>query len=549
MEPEKIKKVIEAAIFAADAPLSIEKLRGLFLETGEPDVSIVREQLQQLSDDYAGRGIELVQVASGWRFQVNQECARIVSRLWDEKPQRYSRAFLETLALIAYRQPVTRGEIEAVRGVAVSSNIMRNMQEREWIRVVGHRDVPGRPSLYATTRQFLDDFGLTSLDQLPALSELKDINQLAEKLDLFDSVPPAEGNQITGDAADQTANVEIVENTTQVDPQNPEGTADTQVKLATSEPENLPAADQAQATGQGQDLTQDKAPAQDDNWLTPVAQIQLPEFELPSIPDKSDIALADAVFEQHSAGQQDSELEDSELDNTELVKPEQAAVSSEISELENTKLTAPELNNLAPESPVFEADGLAIDDSEQSESGKAELTEIESEQSPSASVIQSLPSMPIAEFEGAPLTELLQQADQPFVEANETVEPANDAVEIHQTIDAPAIENLNDSATEELNPSQQQLVDQLTHLLSPDDNSLQNIEYGQSDTPLEPDALALPIEKRQDAQLDSDVFEQTNSEEIEVLEPSQVSNTTNSESDPTNKHVSADEAPGMQEDV
>ena len=181
---EKLKHIVEAALLAAGKPLSIDRLLTLFLDEEQPDRQQIRRALETLQQEYGGRGIEVREVSTGWRIQVTQNCAPWVSRLWEEKPGRYSRALLETLALIAYRQPVTRGEIEDVRGVAVSTNIIKTLLEREWVRVVGHRDVPGRPSLYATTREFLDYFGLKGLDQLPTLAEIRELDYLNPSLDL-----------------------------------------------------------------------------------------------------------------------------------------------------------------------------------------------------------------------------------------------------------------------------------------------------------------------------------------------------------------------------
>ncbi len=181
-----LKNTVEAALLAAGKPLSLDVLLSLFLDERQPDRKELREVLEQLQRDYAGRGIEIVEVASGWRIQVCKEYSTRISRLWEEKPGRYSRAMLETLALIAYRQPITRGEIEEIRGVAVSTNIVKTMLERDWVQVVGQRDVPGRPSLYATTREFLDYFGLQSLADLPTLAEIKDLDELNRKLNLSD---------------------------------------------------------------------------------------------------------------------------------------------------------------------------------------------------------------------------------------------------------------------------------------------------------------------------------------------------------------------------
>ena len=174
MIDQPLKAIVEGALIAAGGPLTLDQLLGLFGEDERPERAVILDCIHALTADYAGRGIEIVEVAGGYRVQVRASVAPWVARLWDEKAPRYSRALLETLALIAYRQPITRGEIEDIRGVAVSTNIIKTLTEREWVRVVGHRDVPGRPALYATTRRFLDYFGLRSLNELPPLSEIRD---------------------------------------------------------------------------------------------------------------------------------------------------------------------------------------------------------------------------------------------------------------------------------------------------------------------------------------------------------------------------------------
>jgi segregation and condensation protein B len=171
IEGDVLKGSLEALLMAAQKPMTEEQLLRYFEEEPEVTLKAVRKALASLQEDCALRGVELRQVASGYRFQVKTEYATRVARLWEEKPTRYSRALLETLALIAYRQPITRGEIEDIRGVAVSTSVIKNLEDREWIRMVGHRDVPGRPALFATTRAFLDYFGLNSLEQLPLLPE------------------------------------------------------------------------------------------------------------------------------------------------------------------------------------------------------------------------------------------------------------------------------------------------------------------------------------------------------------------------------------------
>jgi segregation and condensation protein B len=174
MEKLPIKEIIEAAILAADGPLSVQQLGDIFEERSVSNLEI-KQALAEIQKSCEGRGFELKKVASGYRFQIRVEYSDWVSRLWKEKTPRYSRALLETLALIAYRQPITRGDIEDVRGVSVSSNIIRTLIERDWIKIVGHREVPGRPALYSTTKAFLDYFNLERLDQLPTLKEIKEL--------------------------------------------------------------------------------------------------------------------------------------------------------------------------------------------------------------------------------------------------------------------------------------------------------------------------------------------------------------------------------------
>jgi segregation and condensation protein B len=202
---DKLKQILEAVLLVSSEPVSIERMLDIFSgdlvdEQGErPDRAAVKAALDSLQQEYVDRGVQLVEVASGYRFQTRADIAPWVNRLWEERPQKYSRALLETLAIIAYRQPITRGEIEDIRGVAVGANIMKTLTEREWVRVVGHRDVPGRPAVYATTRQFLDYFNLGSLSELPSLSELRDIDDI--NLDLFGNPMAASGGAAAGEVA------------------------------------------------------------------------------------------------------------------------------------------------------------------------------------------------------------------------------------------------------------------------------------------------------------------------------------------------------------
>jgi segregation and condensation protein B len=198
MNRQRLKQIIEAAMLAAGAPLPLDNLLRLFSDEERPEAVDIESVLAEIATDCAGRGFELVQVSSGYRFQVRQELAPWISRLWEERPTRYSRALLETLALIAYRQPTTRAEIEDIRGVSVSSTIMKTLLEREWIRVIGHRDVPGRPALYGTTRKMLDHFNLKSLDELPPLGELMDLDKAHARLQMDGA---GDAQQLTLDSA------------------------------------------------------------------------------------------------------------------------------------------------------------------------------------------------------------------------------------------------------------------------------------------------------------------------------------------------------------
>jgi len=199
MNASNIKNILEAALMVSSQPLSLDKLQALFAKDAvQPDREVLRSALDELAEECNGRGVELKEVASGWRYQVRSDYAEWVNRLWEEKPSRYSRALMETLAIIAYRQPITRSEIEEIRGVSVSANIIRTLQEREWIKVVGHRDVPGRPELLATTREFLDYFNLKKLSDLPTLAEIRDLDEINP--DLFAGLEQPDAQPQQGEA-------------------------------------------------------------------------------------------------------------------------------------------------------------------------------------------------------------------------------------------------------------------------------------------------------------------------------------------------------------
>ena len=214
MEQQKLKNIIEAILLSAEKPLKVNQIEILFAgDNDAPTRDEIRKVLAELQEDYKTRGFDLIQVASGFRIQVKQDYSQWVGRLWEEKPARYSRALLETIALIAYRQPITRGEIEEVRGVSVSSNIIKTLMEREWIKVLGHKDVPGKPALYGTSKEFLDYFNLKSLDELPTLAEIKDLDQIHQELDLDGSNAEA-ANEAAVDEAGLEVEAETVDTET-----------------------------------------------------------------------------------------------------------------------------------------------------------------------------------------------------------------------------------------------------------------------------------------------------------------------------------------------
>ena len=203
MDPQRLTRIIEGALLAAAQPLSLAQLNALFEEDERPGHGALREALAALDADLEERAVELVEVAGGYRLQIRQSLMPTISKLWSEKPPRYSRALLETLAIIAYRQPITRGEIEQIRGVSLSANILKTLQEREWVKVVGHRDIPGKPELLGTTREFLDYFNLKGLDDLPTLAEIRDLDNLEPELDLTDPDRPQEGTRRDEDQGEE----------------------------------------------------------------------------------------------------------------------------------------------------------------------------------------------------------------------------------------------------------------------------------------------------------------------------------------------------------
>jgi len=209
MNENELKNILQAVIMASSSAMTIDKLLSVFPDNAQPERDEIRNALAAIEEDCKDKSFELKQVSSGYRFQVKKDYSEYVSRLWEERPARYSRALLETLSLVAYRQPITRAEIEAVRGVSVSSNIMKTLLERDWVRVVGHRDVPGKPAIYATTKIFLDYFNLKSLEDLPPLAELRDLDKINEELELrYPDMPKVEVEG--GSDSDEEDNAAVV---------------------------------------------------------------------------------------------------------------------------------------------------------------------------------------------------------------------------------------------------------------------------------------------------------------------------------------------------
>lgn len=228
MDLTELKKIVEAALMASPTPLSVKQLDQLFAEEEQPGSSLIKQALAELDLDFENRAVELVEVGSGYRVQVRTSMMPFVAKLWEDKPPRYSRALLETLAIIAYRQPITRGDIEQIRGVSISTTILRTLQEREWIKVLGHRDVPGKPELLGTTKTFLDYFNLKSLNELPTLAEIKDLDELEPQLDLSDpehsepSASPKTDTQVSPDVPNDNATDTETSNLTDANEAAPE---------------------------------------------------------------------------------------------------------------------------------------------------------------------------------------------------------------------------------------------------------------------------------------------------------------------------------------
>ena len=298
VDENEIKYFVEAALLAAGRPLSIDQLQALFEANAQPEKSQIRRAIGELKNDYEQRGLEVAEVASGYRTQIKASMADRLQKLWEARPQRYSRALFETLALIAYRQPMTRGEIEDVRGVSVSPNIIRSLLERDWIRVVGHRDVPGRPTLFGTTRAFLDYFGLKRLDELPALADLSDWESLRVQLNL-----PA----VSDEEEPTTETAEITElpvrHIEREDARNPEAdAAGKRADAADAEPEA--AAERADARNPEPEVAGERADARNAEPEVAGERADAKDAEPETAGERADAGDA----EQDAAGEHDDRL-------------------------------------------------------------------------------------------------------------------------------------------------------------------------------------------------------------------------------------------------
>lgn len=271
MEIKKLKNILEAVLLAAERSMTVPQLEALFeLDEERPTRDEIRKALHEMEEDYETRSFELKHVASGYRLQVKQEFATWVGRLWEERPARYTRALLETMALIAYRQPITRGEIEEVRGVSVSSNIIKTLLERDWIKVLGHKDVPGKPTLYGTTKEFLDYFNLQKLDQLPTLAEIKDLDAIHPELELDEDA--VEGDE---KGADDSAAANDESQNPSDDDETPAATASDDVVAENAEDEPVKETDLAAVLTDdtGKDVTEETSAEADAAPSRPVFNV------------------------------------------------------------------------------------------------------------------------------------------------------------------------------------------------------------------------------------------------------------------------------------
>jgi len=324
MDSQQLKNIVEAALLAAGSPVTIDQLRALFGDEEQPDKQVVRAAVAELKDDYEGRGIEVREVASGFRVQVREAMSPWLAKLWEERPPRYSRALMETLAIIAYRQPVTRGDVEEIRGVSVTTNIIRTLQERDWIKVVGHRDVPGKPAMFGTTRMFLDYFGLKKLDDLPPLAELAELEPMGVQLELASGEGSSAAESGSADAAEGQA----------PDSTEAQESGEAEGSVAESEIPNEPQDDEPVAplaqfsaeleTGEEDDVSEDELAAAMSAAAISIDEIRERAESAGADADGGEVSDADDEAADTDVTAEDAAAENGESDSNAIVVSEEA---------------------------------------------------------------------------------------------------------------------------------------------------------------------------------------------------------------------------------
>jgi segregation and condensation protein B len=434
IEIEKLTNIVEAALLAFGQPLSVDQLMSLFGEEEQVSRQDIREALQILQQSCEGRSVELVEVGSGFRYQARKDYAQWVSKLWEEKPPRYSRALLETLVLVAYRQPITRAEIEDIRGVSVSSHIMKTLQERDWVRIVGHKDVPGKPALYATTKAFLDYFNLKSLEELPSLMEIRDLDKISAEIDMQQG---AEATQAAEEPQDLIEDEDI-------ERLMPDGEADHGEGIESNVEESLetdveggaetPVAPVVTADS-GQPLENSVAEAQDDESMQAETNEELIEEEL-------------EVLSEHSLDQSAEVLTTGSIDQ----EYDQEAVSEEI-------ISQEELSGEL----VSEAENVPADMEEVGEQGEESITAAMAESTEEAALEQD----ELREAMQEPTQEIRDVQDmEDYGASDNSAENLNDAEETNP-VEAEASDNEIEAEADNEQPFDEQMNETSEDLQEP----------------------------------------------------------------------------------
>ena len=373
MELQTVKNILEAILLSVDKPMDLRQLDKLFEadEDNRPSKDQILEALQILQDDYQGRGMELTEVSSGYRIQVREGYTSWLSRLWEEKAPRYSRALLETIVLIAYRQPITRGEIEEIRGVSVSSHIMKTLLEREWVRVLGHKDVPGKPSMYGTTREFLDYFNLKTLDELPPLSDIKDLDKLHPSLELDDEPGSRNAETTESEAGSEvSAEVEAEADNAKVEPDAPDDSYQDGVEDADEDVDEKLEKEKQALTRQSpesadSDESLEESVDQDVQYASEAAETAEPEtITTVVVETKSEIDIiieqVDAADDSHEEGvEEGDEAKGEKLVQEEQVLPDESSETADMDEQPVEKSAEQDVQLTAEEAEITEPEIMA----------------------------------------------------------------------------------------------------------------------------------------------------------------------------------------------